>query len=517
MGTITLAVINASVAKQICDLKIDTLTGTSEMLNPVSGGNVGIKGTISDSSGQPIIWTLSILDQTFTGSSKSVNETWNGKYADGTIVEEGEYSATLTAQTADGKCTGSKTVNFTVTEAPSGQCGLYVDFGSSAHMANGNLFHSQELFSSRGGTLPASMTLYYNSLDHHNGSLGRGWSHNYDLSLKENSNGSVLINEGNWRHKYYSLANGVYTGRAGNSSTLARNADGSFTLTHKDGQVYTFANGKIAAIADRNGNTTTFAYSVGNLATVTDPSGRVVSFTYDSANHLTSLTDPSGNVYAYTVGDTLTSVTQPDGSTWQYTYDANSFMLTKADPLGNATSYAYDDQHRVTTATDPEGKIRSITYPQTSDTVKSTSFTEKDGGLWNYSYDTTSGYLLSKTDPQGGTTSYGYDTNGNRTSTTNPDSTSTSATYDDSGNMLTSTNALGQTTSYTYNNFGQVTGITDPQGGTTAYAYDDKGNLTALTDPTGTTTKYEYDTKGNITKVTDPAGLVTSFTYDATG
>lgn len=516
-GGITFLNIKASVAVPICDLKITSLTGTSDILSPYSGGKVGIKGTLSDSSNQPLTWTLNILDQTFTGSSKSVNEIWNGKYADGTIVEEGEYSATLTAQTADGKCTDSKTINFTVTKAEDGQCGLYVQFGSSAHMASGNLSHSQELFSSRGGALPAGMSLYYNSLDPAKGSLGRGWSHNYDLSLKENSNGSVLISEGNWRHKYYSLANGVYTGRTGNYSALVKNADGTFTLTHKDGQMYTFANGKIATIADRNGNTTTFAYSGGNLATVTDPSGRVITFTYDSANHLTSLTDPSGNAYAFTVGDALTSVTQPDGGVWRYTYDANSFMLTKADPLGNVTSYAYDVQHRVTTSTDPEGKTRSIAYPQTSDSVKSTSFTEKDGGVWNYSYDTQTGYLLAKTDPQGGTTSYGYDANGNRTATANPDGTGTAASYDTSGNMLTSTDALGQTTSYAYNPFGQVTTITDPQGGMTSYGYDAKGNMTGLIDVTGATTTYAYDSKGNVVKVTDPAGQATSFVYDAKG
>ncbi|MFA7403470.1 MAG: RHS repeat-associated core domain-containing protein [Pelobacteraceae bacterium] len=507
-----------SVSPKYCTLSIDSLLGSSKIINPTSGGDLLIKGSISDSSGQLINWTLTMPDgKTRTGTGKSVSETWDGKDVSGKVVEPGSYSATLTAWTTDGQCIDTKPLNITVTKAEDGQCGLYVQFGSSAHMASGNLSHSQELFSSRGGALPVGMSLYYNSLDPAKGSLGRGWSHSYDLSLKENSDGSVLISEGNWKHKYYTLSNGVYTGQPGNYTALAKNSDGTFVLTYKNGQVYSFANAKIATITDRNGNTTAFAYNGGKLATVTDTSGRVVGFTYDSANHLTSLSDPSGNAYAFTVNDTLTSVTQPDGGTWRYTYDANSFMLTKTDPLGNVTGYAYDDQHRVITSTDPEGKTRSIAYPQTSDTVKSTSFTEKDGGVWNYSYDTASGYLLSKTDPQGGTTSYGYDANGNRTSTTNPDGTNTSATYDVTGNMLTSTDALGQTTGYTYNSFGQVTGITDPQGGTTAYAYDTRGNLTALTDPTGATTTYVYDTKGNIAKVIDPAGQTTSFTYDLKG
>ena len=510
--------INAPVAENICSLTIPSLTGTSQIINPTSGGSLAIKGDITDSSGQPITWTLTTPDgKTTTGSGSSVNATWNGKDASGKVVVPGSYSATLTARTADGQCSESKTLNITVKDAEDGQCGLYVQFGSSAHMASGNLSHSQTLFSTRGGSLPSNMTLYYNSLDPANGSLGRGWNHNYDVTLKENSDGSLLIREGNWRHKSYTFGGGVYSGQPGNNSTLIKNTDGTFTLTHKDGQAYVFSGGKLASITDRNGNTLNHAYSGNNLTTVTDPSGRVVSFTYDAANHLTSITDPSGNAYAFTVGDTLTSVTQPDGGAWNYTYDSNAFMLTKTDPLGNITGYSYDDQHRILTSTDPEGKTRNITYPQTSDTIKSTSFTEKDGGVWNYSYDTQSGQLLSKTDPQSGTTSYAYDTNGNRTATTNPDGTTTSATYDVTGNMLTSTDALGQTTGYTYNTFGQVTGIVDPQGGTTAYAYDTKGNLSALTDSTGATTNYAYDAKGNIVKVTDTAGLVTSFTYDGTG
>lgn len=512
------SIIKIDVTYNVCDLKIDTLIGKDKVLNPTSGGSVGINGSISDSSGQPISWTLNILDQTFSGSGNLVNATWDGKYADGTVVEEGEYTATLTAKTADGKCIDTKTVNFSVTEAEDDQCGLYVQFGSSAHIASGNLSHSQELFSSRGGALPVGMTLYYNSLDHRNGSLGRGWSHSYDVSLKENSDGSVLISEGNWRHKYYKFSNGIYTGQLGNYAALAKNPDGSFTLAHKDGQTYSFnADGTLASISDRNGNVLSLAYNGVNLATVTDPSGRTIAFAYDEYNHLASITDSSGNAYTFSVGSGLSSVIQPDGGTWQYGYDDNSFILSKTDPLGNVTSYSYDDQHRVIASIDPEGRARNIAYPQSSDTVKTTTFTEKGGGEWSYSYDTQKGYLLSKTDPQGGTTSYGYDANGNRTSTTNPDGTNTSATYDSTGNMLTSTDALGQITGYTYNSFGQVTGITDAQGGVTAYAYDVKGNMTALTDPAGGATKYEYDTKGNVSKVTDPAGQTTGFTYDQKG
>jgi len=501
--------------KSSCNLNI---AANKSSITPYSGGDIKISGDITDSSGNPINWTITLpgkQQQPVTGDGNQAVAYWDGK-TDGKI-QTGTYKATITAKSSE---TCSKSVNVPIIITPSADnntCGLQVQVGSSANVANGNLTHSQALFSSKGST-SLDVTLYYNSLDPHNGSLGSSWSYTYDVSLKENSDGSVLITEPNWKYQYFILSDGSYAGQPGNYSTLVKNADGSFTLTAKDGQVSAFSNnGTLTSITDRNGNTQTFTYSGANLSTVTDSSSRTVGFAYDGANHLTAITDPAGNSYSLSVGTTLNSVTQPDGGTWQYSYDANAYMLTKTDPLGSTTTYTYDNQHRVVTSADPEGKTRSIAYPQTTDTVKSTTFTEKDGGTWGYSYDTQAGTLMSKTDPQGGVTSYAYDANGNRTSTTNPDATTTSATYDNRGNMLTSTDALGLTTSYAYNNFGQVMSITDPQGGTTAYAYDAKGNMISLTDPAGATTSYAYDAKGNVTKVTDPAGQATSFAYDAQG
>jgi len=493
--------------------------GTSQLINPDSGGTINLSGTISGDSGKSINWTLNVAGKVYTGTGTSASVAWDGKDASGKVVEPGQYSATLNVQTDEGKCNDSKTANFDVVPPPDGQCGLYVDFGSSANVASGNLSHSQDLFSTRGSSLTTAMILNYNSFDPHNASLGMSWSHSYDISLKQNS-GSVVLHEGNGKHKLYTFANGAYFSQPGDYVAFVKNGDGTFALTRKDGTRYTFgADGKVTAITDRNNNAINFVYSGGNLATVTDPAGRVTTLSYDDANHLNAVTDPAGNAYSFAYsGNTLSSVTYPDGGTWRYTYDANAFMLSKTDPLGNITSYAYDNQHRVVSSTDPEGKSRGVSYmPAGPDVTRTTTFTEKDGGVWEYTYNTQAGTLTSKTDPQGGVTSYIYAAAGNRTSTILPDGTTTSYTYDGQGNMSSTTDALGQTTSYTYNSFGQVLSITDPQESTTGYAYDAKGNLTATTDPTGATTKYEYDGKGNVTKVSNPLGQATTFVYDAKG
>ena len=504
---------------EACDLAISEFSGSNKIINPKSGGSIKLSGGISESSGNNVNWTISVAGKTFSGTGTFPSATWDGKDASGKVIAPGEYTATLAATTADGKCSDTKTIKFSVSQADDGQCGLLVDFGSSANVASGNLSHDQELFATRGGSLSTSITLYYNSLDSHSGPLGIGWSHSYDLSLKERSDGSVLIYEGIGEWKLYTLLNGSYVSKARDYSALLKNGDGTFLLTKKNGMRYIFAaDGKLTSIADRNRNTATLLHSGNNLTAVTDPVGRPTSFNYDSADRITSINDPTGNSYTFTYnGDMLASVTYPDGGRWLYTYDGNGFMLSKADPLGKITTYGYDLQHRVVSSMDPEGRTRSVTYPEGSDTVRTTSFTEKDGGVWTYTYDTLKGTLSQKTDPEGGTTSHTYDAAGNRTSTTAPDGSTTTYTYDASGNMTSMTDSVGRTTSYTYSQYGQVTSVTGPQGAITAYRYDPKGNMISITDLTGSVTGYEYDTRGNMTSVTDPAGQTTSFTYDQYG
>lgn len=500
-----------------CKLKITSFQGTATTLDPSSGGSIPFSGTISNDSGTPMTWTITLPNGSIkSGSDISPSATWDGTDSNGKIVEPGSYTATLTVQTADGKChdTSSASVNVQW----NAQCSLDVPLGSSANVASGALTQSQELFAARIGALPLTMALSYNSLDPHNGSLGTGWSHSYDVFLKATDNGLIVLHEGNGKRKLYTLTNGSYVSQPGDYATLVKNTGGTFTLTQKDGTRYDFtAEGKIAATVDRNSNAATFAYTNGNLASVTDPAGRKATLSYDAANHLSSITDPTGNSYTFTYnGNTLASVANPDGGEWRYTYDANAFMLSKTDPLGNVTTYAYDANHRVASSTDPEGKLRSVTYPQPgADTTKNTVFTEKDGGVWTYRYDTQAGTLTSKTDPQGGVTSYTYDGNGNRLSTTLPDGTMTTSTYDAVGNMTSASDALGQITSYTYNSFGQVLIIKDPQGNSTGYSYDATGNMTSMTDAVGATTLYSYDARGNVTKITNPLGQATTFTYDA--
>src|SRR6185312_1399381 len=132
------------------------------------------------------------------------------------------------------------------------------------------------------------------------------------------------------------------------------------------------------------------------------------------------------------------------------------------------------------------------------------------------------------TDGNGNITTYGYDTNGDLTSTKIGTVLESGASYDAAGRLATSTDGNGTVTSYIYDAANRVNQkILDPTNGnytglnlTTTYLYDGQGRLTSTTSTQGVLTTTQYDRDGRVTLVTvDPTGLNlrTHYTYDDTG
>lgn len=500
-----------------CDIKINNFSGTSGTINATGGETVTLSANITDSSGQGIRWTMNVAGRGYSGTGKSVSVPWDGKVG-GRLLSSGAYTATLHAETEDGKCKADATLPIRVNN-DSG-CSLKVVFGSTANIATGNLAHEQELFSTGTTGLNTAITLYYNSLDSHNGILGLGWSHTYDISLATQDDGSVLIRKGNSESRLYRYVEGAYVAPPGDYSTLEKRSDG-YILTHKDGIRYNFGlGGVLASIEDRNANIMRFTYDFDTLSSITDSVGRVTNFLYDINGKLVQITDPTGKSYGFVVAaetGTLSRIIMPDGGNWRYAYDVDGFMTSRTDASGYTTTYTYDDQHRVKTATDPAGKTRSITYSTASGQQKTATVTEKDGSIWKFTFDSKYGNLVAKTDPTGNSISYTYDDKHNLLGKTEADGSATSYGYDTKGNMLWSVDPLGNKTSYTYNNAGQVTSITGSAAEAKAFSYDGNGNLVTVTDAAGGTTKYSYDADGRIINIINQAGQAITLAYDAQG
>ena len=384
------------------------------------------------------------------------------------------------------------------------------EVGSSANLKSGNLYYSQRI---------DNITLSFNSNDSYYGPLGSGWTFNYNFILTSNNNSGLTLKEGNGNYIIFTLSNGIYKPAitSGDTSTIIKNTDGSYTRTLKNGINQVFdSTGKLSTVIDRNGKTTTFTYSGNNLTSITDPNGRLTTFTY-SANQMTAITTSSGVTYtlAY-AGHMLGALSDPDGNTWYYYYDQYGRMSGRLfespdQSISYLTSYSYDESGRFVSSTDPGSLTKSISYNATTNT---STVVERDGGVWTQQYDATLNLPIQKTDQLGNVTKYSRDSRGNLLSETYPDGSIKSYTYDSNSNMTSVTDPLGNKTSYTYNSLNLVATIIDPKGAVTTYQYDSRGNLTKITDPLGASKTLKYDARGNIISVTDSKGSITALTYD---
>lgn len=522
-------------------------TSSPRSFKPSMDEKASFFGNIS--SNYPISWLFSINGSSASGSG-SGSYTWSGKDANGFPLPAGVYSGTFSATSATCSATGTADINIV---DPPKQCPTKLNFGSTADVTTGNLSFNQELFSTRGGTFPLSFSLNYNSLDTTSGPISQGWRHSYDIMLLTSGNGRVLF-EGGKRH-VYTWSNGAYVPEAGDTSLLNSSAT---EITFVDGHKYTFnANGTISTITDKNGNILTFAYTDTDLTTISD-GWRTITLGYDTGitpHRLTSVTDPNQNEFTLTyqnnflwkVINPITDMGTPAGY-WEYTYTTGNLLQTKKDPGGNTIQYGYSGT-KVNSSTDPNNKTRGIVYPTTTEDVRTTTFTEKDGGQWQYTYDIQSGFLKEKTLIGGKKTSYYYNSDTTLRAKTEPfdnNFLTTFYTYDQYGNQLTQTDPVNISTyvpaidpqtvdiaslanrnppiktalRYTYDPvyLDQIASVTDERFTpirTTTYQYSTVNGLkvTTVTDPEGKQAVTRENANGTIAEVEDGNGKKTVYTY----
>lgn len=514
-------------------IKVDNICPTingfnfsSTSLNPSAGEKVNFTVDLLNSSISTINWLVTLGTKTFTPGQVL---TWDGKDSSGKNLPAGTYPATLTVtagqcaedtQTVPLQIVAPPSVSPSSTDADALKPCTDISANSTNNVISGSLSHSQELFSSKGAPLATNVELFYKSTDTYDGPLGLGWSHSYDISLKINPyDGSVLLREGSGAQRFYALSGGSFVSRQGDYSTLVKNADNTYTVTFRNGLKYNFySDGKLASILDRFGNKIDFAYTSGDLTTIVDPAGRTTTLGYDPANphRIDSITDPNGKVYNFKYqGNNLWQVINPaadpavstERGYWEYLY-TDGYMTSKRDPNGNTAQYEYYPDHRLKSTVDPEGgtnpagHTRSYVY---SDADKTTTFTEKDGGVWTYVYDPKDWVLKERTDPNGKATTYTYDANGKLKSTTKPggenpeDALTTFYRFDEYDNLTDEAEPV-KLSSY---------GITDP-------ATVDITQIGTVNSPLKWAFRYTYDylnfdERASVTDLRGTAPLTTTF------
>src|SRR5574341_1370709 len=112
-----------------------------------------------------------------------------------------------------------------------------------------------------GSLYPITIQRRYNSRSQYDSQLGYGWAHNYDKRLYTYPDGSVTLRkECGWKRKF-TWSVGGYITPVGETGTLVKNADGSFTFTEKDGSKENYdLQGRLASLADAKGNSLVFTH-----------------------------------------------------------------------------------------------------------------------------------------------------------------------------------------------------------------------------------------------------------------
>lgn len=434
-------------------------------------------------------------------------------------------------------------------------------------------------------------------VDYYNGAGQRvqvtyGYGTSQATSTRYTYNGAGMVTDRNdgrgndWKTAFGDSTNPFSptqtTDPLGRVRTMTYDASGDLTkLTDANGVVTTYgydgnSNPTTVTVGSGSANqsTTTYHYAdsahPGQMTSLTDPRGKNWTYAYDpTAGTLTSLTDPLGNTtsWGYNPEGWVSSEVSPAGNasgstpadfTTSYTYNAYGQPLTFTDPLSHKTTYTYDADSNVATITKPDGSVTANTWTADEQlaTVTTGSGTSSartltytytpDGQVASHGYTTATTYtetwnplglLATSTDPNGHQTTYGYDANGNLTTTTLAAGTSAARTttygYDADNEQTSSAAGSGSADAVTTRTGFDIaagtapcTGVTNTvycttatsgSGAVTTSFYDALGDLIAQTYPGNKTYTYSYDAAGNQLTSTNPAGVTTTKTYNDAG
>lgn len=325
-----------------------------------------------------------------------------------------------------------------------------------------------------------------------------------------------------------------------------------------------------------NGCNAALAYDTnGNIASRTDFNGNLTTYVYDLTRNLeTSRTE------GLTTAGVKTAATRTINTTWNPTYRLPA-SITEQNTSGasavtlRTTNFTYDPSGNLLTKTITDGPTPTTTRTDTYTYDTLGNRLTADGPRTDVADSTTYTYyaatdldlgkrgnLSSVTNALGQvTTITSYDLNGRPLSITDPNGLTTTLGYDPRGRLLTR-NTGGETTTYTYDGVGQLLTVTLPSGAAYTYTYDAAHRLTQIADGLGNkliytldnadnriqeqlkdsvgnviqthsrvfdalsrlyqdigavnqTTTYAYDANGNLTSVRDPLNRVTTNAYDA--
>jgi YD repeat-containing protein len=293
---------------------------------------------------------------------------------------------------------------------------------------------------------------------------------------------------------------------------------------------YTFDGaGNLVLQKDADGHTMQYTYDRDNrLVQTTDQDLHTTSTSYDGDGNVIDTTDADGNVRRDTCdafGHVLTEkLFAPGGqilvAATSNSYDPDGHLMSSIDADHQTTTYGYDVAGRLTSETDPDHNTTTTGYDGDGNVIQTT---DPDHNITKESYDAAGRLVGDQVFAPDGTTliesrSNSYDAAGHLLSSTDGEDQTTTYGYDDAGRLTSQTDAYQKTTQTAYDGDGNVTLITDPNGNKTRQTYDQAGHRTSVTVGWGSaaaaTTSYTFDGNGNVTSITDPDHNTTRYAYE---
>jgi RHS repeat-associated protein len=408
---------------------------------------------------------------------------------------------------------------------------------TNAYDANGNLTSSTDpLGHATQYTYGGSFNRLTSATDPNGNPIDYGYDSQGNLLTTTYANGTVE------RLAYDALGDPTtLTNRRGNAITFVYDASGRATSKRfADGTTTTYvydARGNLKSATDPDG-TTTLTYDTNDrLVKILYPSTKFLTYSYDAAGRRMQMVDQDGFTvnYTYDAVGRLAGLTDGGGKNIvAYTYDAAGRLSRKDMGNGTFTTYQYDAAgellHLINLAPD---KTVNSRFDYTYDALGNAATTTTLDGVWTYSYDAiaqlTHAIFVSNNTAKvpDQDLQYAYDAAGNRTQTIINGTTiaystnnlnqytsvgSTTYGYDADGNQISKTDGSG-TTTYKYDDPNRLIGVTTPTD-TFSYQYDAFGNRMATTQ-NGQRTDYLIDPSGlgNLVGAYSAGGLVAHYTY----
>ncbi|HEX7865433.1 MAG TPA: DUF6531 domain-containing protein, partial [Variovorax sp.] len=242
--------------------------------------------------------------------------------------------------------------------------------------------------------------------------------------------------------------------------------------------------------------------------------------------------------WTYNSSQLVDTATEPNGAVTSYTYDTRGNVVTSTNALGHVAQYGYDLANRVVSATAPNGLVTTYNYDQRDRLLtqsvggQTTVLTYKPYGtvetvslpsglVLTYAYDAAH-RLVGWSNNRGESGTYTLDGIGNRTAEQIKDSAgnvawSVARTVNNINRLSGRTEGANQSSTFGYDANGELTSSTNGLSQSTQYGLDSLRRVKSVTDAASASATLKYNALDAVTEAKDFKGVVTAYGRDAQG